>query len=398
MIGIVAKSNAHTRKIDVVGGTNAVGLLVPSYLPMPAPGGEVYYDEVGYMVISVIKIYPDRKSDETIANYPETKSGEQVVGIPGQGFIGFFRNLKTLVGATLNNYIQFDGASNTIRAFGEKFEVVGGNNMSVSLSAPADPLGMPIFDVKLGDALTLNISASQSKLIMDLFGLVSAGISEEGVQLIVTNPITGKRTYIIDENFQDKDIGSSTGQDQLYSLSANFVADMGKVTMDASGPVKISTPNLSLVGAKGASISSENVVFVAGKKMKLTAPTFMFEVGDASVPGAYKMGNFFINNGLGAHIKMSDRGDIKLGTSGSIILSGIDDNVCNATAVSSAIDTIFNYLVGLNSALAATPAAGFAGPQAPILTKGQIMAKLPKIGITNESVFIGKFPSIATDK
>jgi len=377
MYWVVRKANTKARTVALSGTGNPDGVIVPFYLPMPGVGSEVVWDRDTNSVISVISLGSRGYSDGSIYDMPADEAGSYSLRIPGRGFIGLYKGLKAMIGATLESYLSFDGRKKSITATAREFNV-DGPKFKFKLTAPDDPVALPGIELAMSDSVSLLINPGQSLLKLSLFGMFDAVISDERVTVTALNKFTGGKVKLVDENFRDGN-ASDKANVKLYSLAAKLVADFRDAEIQFN-KLDLAASDISLVSSSGALLSGTDTVISGGKKVSVNAPNVQIDLGENTGPGGFQ-----VNNGLVSHFRMDSAGMVKM-FGNMVQIGGVDDYVANALPTYMTLQYILLYLINLNTALQAIPfTTAFASANGTLLTQAGL--EYPKI--PNKHIQIG---------
>jgi hypothetical protein len=344
---------------------------------MPGVGSEVVWDKDTNSVISLISLGSHGYSDRSIYDMPQDEAGSYSLRIPGRGFIGLYKNLKAVIGATLSACISFDGKKKSITATASEFNV-DGPKFKLKLTAPDDPVALPGIELAMGDNVSMLINPAQSFLKLSLFGMFDAVISDERVTVTALNKFTGSRIKLVDENFRDGN-ASDKGNVKLYSLAAKLVADFRDAEIRFNN-LDLAASDISLVSSSGALLSGTDTVISGGKKVTINGPNVQIDLGESLKPGGFQ-----VNNGLASHLRLDSNGMIKM-YGNQVHIGGVDDSVANAMPTYNTLMHMLTYLLNLNSALQAIPfTTAFASANLTFLTQ----AGLEHVFIPNQYIKIG---------
>lgn len=375
---VVRHTNHIARTVSLNGPGNPEGATVPSYLPMPERGSEVVWDENTNSVISIINLASETSNSKDWENMPGSEDGAYAFRLPGKGFIGLYRGLKAMFGATLDACLSFDGKEKKVTVRAEDFNMEG-PKFKMRIVAPPDPVALPGIELALSDQVSFLLTPSDATLKLHLFGMFDVLISEERILVTARNVFTKKRIVLVDENFKEGD-SSDADNTKRYNIAAKMLVDLRDVEVHM-GALDIGAADISLVSSSGALLSGTETVISGGKKVSINAPNVKIDLGENLKPGGLQ-----INNGLVSHLRMTSSGLVKIFGS-SLMIGGTDEAVANGFVTLQILLTILTYLTGLNSALMSLPpTSGFAGGQTAILSKALMDLK----DVPNLRIMIGK--------
>lgn len=370
--------NAGSRLVSLSGPGNPEGVIVPWYIPLPDVGSEVVLDQKTGVVSAVVNLKSMAYSESAFSDMPQEQPGSFSVRMPGRGFISLLKGLKAMFGTGLSNYIYFDGIKNSVGVRSNLFSL-NAPKLSISVSAPDDPMAQPEINLAMGDRVSAVLSPGSALFRINLLGILVATVSDEKVLVTVQNPRTGRVVKLVDENFGEEGASSEKDKDKLYDLAAGLIARLNDVTV-SSGRFELGASDMELTSATGLLLSGQELVLSAGKKINLTAQNVKIDLGENLKPGGFQ-----INNGTAAHFRMKNSGMITM--YGKLLqIGGVDEVVANGYNTHLILSMLLGYMTTMNTALGAVPqtaAASAAGST--ILSNVQMMLK----DIPNKNIQIG---------
>ena len=375
---VVRHTNHIARTVSLNGPGNPEGATVPSYMPMPERGSEVVWDENTNSVISIINLASETSNAKDWENMPGSEDGSYSFRLPGKGFIGLYRGLRAMFGATLDACLSFDGKDKKVTVRAEDFNLEG-PKFKMRITAPPDPVALPGIELALSDQVSFLLTPSDATMKLHLFGMFDALISEERILVTARNVFTKKRVVLVDENFKERNVPNEDDT-KRYNLAAKLLADIRDVEVHM-GALDIGASDISLVSSSGALLSGTETVISGGKKVSINAPNVKIDLGENLKPGGLQ-----INNGFASHFRMTSSGLIKM-YGKSVMIGGTDETVANGFVTLQILFIILTYLTGLNSALMSLPpTSGYASGQQTLLSDAMMNLK----DVPNLRIMIGK--------
>lgn len=302
-----------------------IDVPVPFYLPLPEIGSLVTI--VDGTVVAVLTLPSLKDSVEQIFDVPFTEPGDYLTHVPGRGFIGFMKSMKSLlIGKAVHScFMEFTQDGVTFKAPSINF-LGTGITFQLHDEDPFDANSSVSLDLVLDRLLKLSL-APDSVYLNLLDDTLEVELNTKRFKAtLLSNRATGERVTLAEETFIGEGPSSSSNGSQDFTFSSAVVAKLQKTFKAAiSDAMELSAKQISIDSASKLNIHGDSAILGADKEVVLNAPNITLN----ATPGAAPAGTVKISNGQFSSITLSPTGGVGIGATSVIELGGTGEFATN---------------------------------------------------------------------